>query len=473
MSGNRIANFSIDDVFDHGPIALFPNLTRAEAKATSRAFQEVLAARRIRLVAPCPSTRQIYLDLAPTLHPADIEVIAHGTPASLLAEARPVYTRGGKLRVVVPGRVAPEKGRELLAKVLPQLAGTAEVLLLGSGLEGQHLADGEGVQLIERYSPDELPDIMRSFQPHVGLLLSDYPETFSYTLDELMVLGIPPVAVRLGSFADRIRDNDNGFLADNNPQSVIETLRALDGDRKRLARARAALESAHPRSEGDMVRDYERLLELPRFSVTAINSPASLPPSAFTYVAPSIEPPAAGPGKKEDSARGPAALLANVDPIMSRPRAPAFRNGAVKRQRRRMEQQQYVKLIANIRQVVDAHVPPKAVVAVVSKGDDQLLRFRRQRGCHFPQTRGGVYAGHHPANSAEAIAHLEELISRGVEYLLVPSTSFWWFEHYREFKQHLDGHYKEAAFEADCCRVYALAKSVKPPSSRKASRAAK
>ena len=138
-----------------------------------------------------------------------------------------------------------------------------------------------------------------------------------------------------------------------------------------------------------------------------------------------------------------------------------------------MEQQQYLKLIANIRQVVDAHVPPKALVAVVSKGDDQLLRFRRQRGCHFPQTRGGVYAGHHPANSAEAIEHLEDLISRGVEYLLVPSTSFWWFEHYREFKQHLDGQYKEAAVETDSCRVYVLARSTKSPASRKASRAAK
>jgi glycosyltransferase involved in cell wall biosynthesis len=474
MSGNRIANFSIDEVFDRGPIALFPNLTRAEAKATSRAFQDILAQRRIRLVAPSPSTRQIYLDLAPSLHPADIEVIVHGTPASLLAEARPAYTRGGKLRVVVPGRVAPEKGRDLLAKVLRQLGGTADVLLLGSGLEGQHLADGGGVQLIERYSPDELPDIMRSFQPHVGLLLSDYPETFSYTLDELMVLGIPPVAVRLGSFADRIRDQENGFLVDNNPQSVIETLRLLDGDRKRLARARAALEGAHQRSEGDMVRDYERLLDLPRFSPRAINSPATLPPSAFTYVAPSIEPPSAGLGKKEKvSARGPKPVPADAEPITSRPRAPAFRNGAVPRQRRRLEQQQYLRLIAKIRQIVDAHVPPKAVVAVVSKGDDQLLRFRRQRGCHFPQTRGGVYAGHHPANSAEAIAHLEELISRGVEYLLVPSTSFWWFEHYREFKQHLDGHYKEAVNEPECCRVYALAKSTKSPHSRKVSRAAK
>ena len=28
-------------------------------------------------------------------------------------------------------------------------------------------------------------------------------------------------------------------------------------------------------------------------------------------------------------------------------------------------------------------------------------------------------------------------------FLLFPSTAFWWFEHYREFKRHLDANYLE------------------------------
>lgn len=454
LSGNRIANFSIDEVFDHAPLALFPNMTRAEAKAASRAFQEILARRQIKLVAPCPTARQLYLDLAPGLYPNDIEVIAHGTPAALLAEKRPAYSPSGPLRIVVPGRVAAEKGRDLLARSLPRITEFADVLLLGSGVEGQHFADGDRVQLVERYDPDELAGIMRSFQPHLGLLLSDYPETFSYTLDELMVLGIPPVAVRLGAFADRIRENENGFLVENDADSLLEMLRLLDGDRKRLVRVRKILEAAPQRTEADMVRDYERLLGLPRFSRRAINAPRSLPPSAFTYVAASLAP---AQGKQPAPADGGPSSITNGQQRYGHLRTRLLLGGGVPQRRRRMEPGQYSKLIGNIRQLVDAHLPPKAVVAVVSKGDDQLLRFRRQRGCHFPQVSGGVYAGHHPANSAEAIAHLEELKDAGVQYLLVPSTSFWWFEHYREFKQHLDGHYREAIAEADCCRIYALA----------------
>ena len=46
--------------------------------------------------------------------------------------------------------------------------------------------------------------------------------------------------------------------------------------------------------------------------------------------------------------------------------------------------------------------------------------------------------------------------SERVQYRLASSTSFWWFEHYPELRQHLNGHYHEAVAEAKCCRIYAL-----------------
>ena len=45
-------------------------------------------------------------------------------------------------------------------------------------------------------------------------------------------------------------------------------------------------------------------------------------------------------------------------------------------------------------------IPPASTVLVVSRGDDQLLRFDHRTGVHFPQANGGVYAGHHPATAA-------------------------------------------------------------------------
>jgi GT2 family glycosyltransferase len=112
----------------------------------------------------------------------------------------------------------------------------------------------------------------------------------------------------------------------------------------------------------------------------------------------------------------------------------------------RRPDQRYRQLVERVRELVDSTLPPDATVIVVSKGDDELLDLGvRRRGWHFPQSADGNYAGHYPAGSAEAIAQLEDLRSRGGEYLLFPHTALWWLEHYGGFRQHLE----------DSCRVVA------------------
>jgi len=66
-----------------------------------------------------------------------------------------------------------------------------------------------------------------------------------------------------------------------------------------------------------------------------------------------------------------------------------------------------------------------------------------------------VYAGHYPADSVEAIEHLEHLRARGGGYFLVPKTSLWWLDHYGELGLHLAERYREI-FRDDACVVFAL-----------------
>ena len=90
------------------------------------------------------------------------------------------------------------------------------------------------------------------------------------------------------------------------------------------------------------------------------------------------------------------------------------------------------------RDVVTRMAPEGATVLVVSKGDDELLRLERRRGWHFPQVAGGVWAGHHPGDSATAIAQLEELRARGADFIFFPFTSLWWLDHYEKLHHHLE-----------------------------------
>jgi hypothetical protein len=118
----------------------------------------------------------------------------------------------------------------------------------------------------------------------------------------------------------------------------------------------------------------------------------------------------------------------------------------------------YPRLVGHIQEVAKAVLPRKATVAVVSKGDEELLKLGgERRGWHFPQNEDGVYAGYYPADSVAAISHLEELRSSGADFLLFPETAFWWLERYEDFKQHLDARYRRIWGEG--CIIYQLYES--------------
>ena len=117
---------------------------------------------------------------------------------------------------------------------------------------------------------------------------------------------------------------------------------------------------------------------------------------------------------------------------------------------------EYQQLVRRIREVVRAALPPETTVAVVSKGDNELLKLVGRKAWHFPQTADGVYAGYYPADSAEAIAQLEALRAKGADFVLFPRTAFWWLEHYAEFGQHLESRYRAAVRQQGTCLIFAL-----------------
>jgi hypothetical protein len=117
---------------------------------------------------------------------------------------------------------------------------------------------------------------------------------------------------------------------------------------------------------------------------------------------------------------------------------------------------EYTALVSSVRELVEDRIPDDALVLVVSRGDQELLRLGVRRAWHFPREASGAYTGSHPADSAEAVKHLEELRWRGATHLLFPSTSLWWLEHYTGLREHLERGYERVVNEDDTCWIYSL-----------------
>jgi glycosyltransferase involved in cell wall biosynthesis len=250
----------------------FRNGPPGEWMELRKAFSQRVLRGRVPIIAPSPSVARHYAELAPELNGC-FELIPHGLRKFEGAPLRLDYTAGKRLRIVMMGSIAPQKGLDLFKKIQARVRSFADLFLVGCGGYGYEFDGLKHLIVIPEYDWQELPGVLQSIRPDPGLLLSVVPETFSYTLQELMNLGIPPVATRIGSFADRIEDGVNGFLCDIEPAAVIARLEELNAQRDQLAGVHKYLSGLKQRGVQEMVADYDRVLGLPALSARAYFNP--------------------------------------------------------------------------------------------------------------------------------------------------------------------------------------------------------
>jgi len=116
----------------------------------------------------------------------------------------------------------------------------------------------------------------------------------------------------------------------------------------------------------------------------------------------------------------------------------------------------YERETEHLREAVGSTVPAEATVLVVSRGDDSLLELDGRPAQHFPQAEEGGWAGHHPADSAEAIGHLEALRGDGARYLVVPPTYRWWLSYYEGLREHLESRYQSVHSDERSGEIFLL-----------------
>lgn len=119
----------------------------------------------------------------------------------------------------------------------------------------------------------------------------------------------------------------------------------------------------------------------------------------------------------------------------------------------------YRRTIRQIRNLVKTHVPGDGIVAIVSKGDEELMRQQSCEAWHFPRDDKGGYLGYHPAGDLAAIANLETCRARGATHFLVPETHAWWLTTYPGLSRHLERHARLIEARAGAGTLYDLATS--------------
>jgi len=259
----------------HAGLLEFTDKDGAAWTDVRNAYLQALTEQHVRIVAPGRSVLELQTRLEPSFARQDIHVIPHGcaiADARRVIEPRP--RSDGRLRMVVLGRIQAGKGQKLLLEAIGQLVDHVQVYLLGSGKSGETFFGVHGVNVVVEYDQDELPAMLESIGPDFAALLSIVPETYSYTLSELMALGIPVIATRVGSFPDRIEHGVNGWLVEADAGALVEQVAELCRAPSELSKVRSALREVDMATTQDMLAAYDRLL------------PVATAPAAFIPVEP-------------------------------------------------------------------------------------------------------------------------------------------------------------------------------------------
>ncbi len=159
------------------------------------------------------------------------------------------------LRVGVIGYNSPLKGSNLSQNIVSQMS-QDKVVFISFGEMTQHIKRSHLLQT-GKYQRDEIIDLIRESKVDVMLLLSPWPETFSYTLSETWMAGVPAIVSPYGAFTERVQQTGAGIVASEyTAMEFIKIIRSIISNRDMLIPLRESVRIApHENS-------YARLLDV-------------------------------------------------------------------------------------------------------------------------------------------------------------------------------------------------------------------
>lgn len=226
LDAEKIDSSTVKGALSHTSNEPFGKITAEQLTQWQQAQNNFLALPNIKIVAPDSSVKTNLLKLPNADVFKKTIVIPHATN-----QLDPInyQTSHSPFTVLILGRISQPKGQELIKSCVEKLQENKHInfVLLGAGINGKAFESYQNTQVIKDYSHNDLTKQLNHFSPQLALLASTASETFSYTLSELLMSGIPVLATNSGAFKSRIVDGENGVLVEVDAESIVNKIVAL------------------------------------------------------------------------------------------------------------------------------------------------------------------------------------------------------------------------------------------------------
>lgn len=177
-------------------------------------------------------------------------------------------------KVAFLGGMVPAKGSRLIAEIIKSNTKKSEVMWYIIGTIGDDVLDDieqENLMKVGTYSQEMVQGLLNGYGIDLVCLLPIWAETFSYTLSEAAISGIPVFATQLGAISERIEAEDIGFCVDitMSPEQMMKEILHIWTERKEeYLRKKENIKKMKLKSLSQMVLEYESLYEEFQFTST-------------------------------------------------------------------------------------------------------------------------------------------------------------------------------------------------------------
>ncbi len=222
-----------------------------------------------RVIVPSLYVKDILLSLYTGLSYEKCEVVELGVEKEMLKgeNGNGPRRRNGSLHLAFLGNFLHYKGNATFLQLMKHYrnSDTVNFSIIGNIFDPSIVPSYKNLNVIGGYSRDDVVKTIRKADPDIILLLSNWPETFSYTLSEAIASGVPVISTDGGALRGRVSKEAVGFLVpveDPLPRMlrIIEDVQinpeVIEFLRQRVSEARKRLKTVD-----DMVEEHFRLYD--------------------------------------------------------------------------------------------------------------------------------------------------------------------------------------------------------------------
>lgn len=181
--------------------------TQAETIGQWRAIWEKFLLDCDEVITFSENTREYYRHYYPQVH---YQVVPHKVDYIRPVDAYQKDT--AQITIGVIGNLMPSKGAEIIYRMsdlIKEKGLNARIVVIGPDMDGNKNQD---ITIYGKYKREELPQLMKKYQVDVVFIASVWPETFSYTTEEAIQMGMKVAAFDLGAPGERLKKYEKSIL---------------------------------------------------------------------------------------------------------------------------------------------------------------------------------------------------------------------------------------------------------------------